>query len=68
MSGNEYDLNESQISVPYKQGMRYFDLYHRWNSNHGSTKTTPPWHFSWRLMGTERFWQRPARLRRNFRI
>jgi formylglycine-generating enzyme required for sulfatase activity len=25
---NEYDVNEDQMSVPYKQGMRYFDLYH----------------------------------------
>src|SRR5208337_3145342 len=25
---NEYDANEDQMSVPYKQGMRYFDLYH----------------------------------------
>jgi formylglycine-generating enzyme required for sulfatase activity len=25
---NEYDVNEDQISVPYRQGMRYFDLYH----------------------------------------
>ena len=25
---NEYDVDESQISVPHKKGMRYFDLYH----------------------------------------
>jgi len=25
---NEYDVSGRQISVPYKQGMRYFDLYH----------------------------------------
>jgi formylglycine-generating enzyme required for sulfatase activity len=25
---NEYDVNEDQMSVPYKQGMRFFDLYH----------------------------------------
>lgn len=25
---NEYDVNEDQMSVSYKQGMRYFDLYH----------------------------------------
>ena len=25
---NEYDVSENQMSVPYKQGMRYFDLYH----------------------------------------
>ena len=24
---NEYDVNEEQMSVPYKQGMRFFDLY-----------------------------------------
>jgi gamma-glutamyl hercynylcysteine S-oxide synthase len=25
---NEYDVNEDQVSVPLKSGMRYFDLYH----------------------------------------
>ena len=25
---NEYDVSEDQMTVPYKQGMRYFDLYH----------------------------------------
>ena len=25
---NEYDVNEDQMSVAYKQGTRYFDLYH----------------------------------------
>ena len=25
---NEYDVAEDQMAVPYKQGMRYFDLYH----------------------------------------
>jgi formylglycine-generating enzyme required for sulfatase activity len=25
---NEYEVNGRQITVPYKQGMRYFDLYH----------------------------------------
>ena len=25
---NEYDVDERQITVPYKEGMRYFDLYH----------------------------------------
>lgn len=25
---NEYDVNEDQMSVPYKQGTKYFDLYH----------------------------------------
>ena len=25
---NEYDVDGDQMSVPYKQGMRYFDLYH----------------------------------------
>ena len=25
---NEFDVSESQMTVPYKQGMRYFDLYH----------------------------------------
>jgi gamma-glutamyl hercynylcysteine S-oxide synthase len=25
---NEYDVDESQMSVHHKQGMRYFDLYH----------------------------------------
>ena len=25
---NEYDLSERQMSIPFKQGARYFDLYH----------------------------------------
>jgi iron(II)-dependent oxidoreductase len=25
---NEFDVNEKQMTVPYKQGMKYFDLYH----------------------------------------
>jgi formylglycine-generating enzyme required for sulfatase activity len=25
---NEYDVNERQMTVPHKDGMRYFDLYH----------------------------------------
>ena len=25
---NEYDVSEEQMSVPYKQGMRFYDLYH----------------------------------------
>jgi formylglycine-generating enzyme required for sulfatase activity len=25
---NEYDVNEDQMSISYKRGMRYFDLYH----------------------------------------
>jgi formylglycine-generating enzyme required for sulfatase activity len=25
---NEYDVNGNQMSMPFKQGMRYFDLYH----------------------------------------
>jgi formylglycine-generating enzyme required for sulfatase activity len=25
---NEYDVNERQMSVPHRDGMRYFDLYH----------------------------------------
>src|SRR5580698_9938511 len=25
---NEYDVNEDQMSVPYQQGTKYFDLYH----------------------------------------
>ena len=25
---NEYDVSEDQMSVPYKQGTRFFDLYH----------------------------------------
>ena len=28
VSRNEYDLDGRQMSVPYQEGMRYFDLYH----------------------------------------
>ena len=56
---NEYDVSEEQMSVPYKQGMRFYDLYHGVELHPGWSTTVPSWPSPSKQMDMAQCWPHP---------